>query len=144
MNASSGSDANKTGNLAGMFKDMCRTLLITVDAVSRDNHKAVQNELFHRYLKKVQGINTATTMFEVDMQHAPLLHGCTLRSVVPFRITTPPPFRVPNVEGQHALDHVDATIPLLRRQQELLNILNQQRRLRHRELRNNKITPQTF
>jgi hypothetical protein len=152
------------GNLAGMFKDMCRTLLITVDAVSRENHKAVRNERFHRYLKKVQGINTATTMsmhqwkqgtlFALYAWNAGPIDGtditrsyAALGRSFPFPIdlaTIPPPLRAPNIEGQDALDHVNATIPLLRRQQELLNILNQQRRLRHRELRNNKITPRVF
>jgi len=152
------------GNLAGMFKDMCRTLLITVDAVSRDNHKAIRNERFHRYLKKVQGINTATTMsmhqwkqgtlFALYAWNAGPIDGtditrsyAALGRSFPFPIdlaTMPPPFRVPNTKGQDALDHVDATIPLLRRQQELLVLLNRQRRLRHRELRNNKITPRVF
>jgi hypothetical protein len=34
-------------------------LCIPVDAASRENHKAVRNERFHRYRKKVQRINTA-------------------------------------------------------------------------------------
>jgi hypothetical protein len=44
---------------AGLFKQLFQLLLIPVDAVSRENHKAVRNERFHRYLNKVQRVNTA-------------------------------------------------------------------------------------
>ena len=43
-----------------MFKKTFQeTLLISVHMVARGNHKAIINEGFHRYLKKVQKINSA-------------------------------------------------------------------------------------
>ncbi len=44
---------------AGEFKALFQILRIPVDPVSKENHKAVRNERFHRYLNKVQRINTA-------------------------------------------------------------------------------------
>ena len=44
----------------GMFKNNFQeTLLITVDAVARDNHKGIINEGFHLYFNKVHKINSA-------------------------------------------------------------------------------------
>ena len=45
---------------SGMFKKTFQeTLLIPVHAVARGNHKKIINEWFHRYLNKVQKINSA-------------------------------------------------------------------------------------
>ena len=44
---------------AGEFKGVFNILRIPVDSVSKENHKAVRNERFHRYLNKVQRINSA-------------------------------------------------------------------------------------
>ena len=45
--------------LAGMFKKTFQeTLLILVHEVARVNHKTIINEGFHRYLNKVQKINS--------------------------------------------------------------------------------------
>ena len=42
-----------------MFKKTFQeTLLIPVHAVSRINHRSIINEIFHRYLNKVQNINS--------------------------------------------------------------------------------------
>ena len=46
---------------AGVFKSLFANLLIPVVAVSPENHKAIRNENFHRYLNKVERINTADT-----------------------------------------------------------------------------------
>lgn len=46
---------------AGVFLETFRLLRIPVQAVSRENHKAIRNENFHRYLNKVERINTADT-----------------------------------------------------------------------------------
>jgi hypothetical protein len=43
----------------GAFKQLFQILRIPVDPVSQENHKAIRNEMFHRYLNKVQRINTA-------------------------------------------------------------------------------------
>jgi len=49
------------GVFAGMFVQLFQLLGVPVEAVSRENHKAIRNERFHRYLNKVQRINTADT-----------------------------------------------------------------------------------
>ena len=151
------------GLFAGAFLDMCHTLLIPVDAVSKENHKAVRNERFHRYLNKVQRLNTAAkeslhqwiqgTLFAVYAWNAGPIDGTDIgRSFAalgrdfPFPIDlalNPPPVRLP-IEGNEALDHVDALFPLLCRQQDLLRLLNQERRICHRELRNGKVTNRVF
>jgi hypothetical protein len=151
------------GEFAGIFREMCRTLLIPIDTAAPENHKAVRNERFHRYLNKVQRINTANkdsmhqwkqgTLFALYAWNAAPIDGTDIpRSYValgrafPFPIdlaTDTRPRRIPD-EGQDALDHADASFPLLRRQQELLAICNQERRRRHRELRNDTATPRTF
>jgi hypothetical protein len=41
------------------FLDLFRILQVPVEAVSAENHKAVRNERFHRYLNKVERINSA-------------------------------------------------------------------------------------
>jgi len=42
-----------------MFTQLFELLGIPVEPVAPENHKAVRNERFHRYLNKVQKINTA-------------------------------------------------------------------------------------
>jgi hypothetical protein len=44
-----------------MFTTLFHNLGIPVVSVSRGNHKAVRNERFHRYLNKVEMINTSET-----------------------------------------------------------------------------------
>ena len=43
------------------FKKLFNHLMIPVVAVAKKNHKAVVNERLHRYLNKVQQINSADT-----------------------------------------------------------------------------------
>ena len=48
----------------GMFSEMFKktfqeTLLLPVHVVARGNHRAIRNEVFHRYLNKVQEINSS-------------------------------------------------------------------------------------
>ena len=48
------------GLFSGMFKkNFQQTLIIPVHTVARGNHKTIRNEGFHRYLNKVQNINTS-------------------------------------------------------------------------------------
>jgi hypothetical protein len=47
--------------LCGIFTKTFENLGIHVEVVSRENHKAVCNERFHRYLNRVQQINTTET-----------------------------------------------------------------------------------
>jgi len=120
------------GLFTGNFREMCHTLLVPIDAVSKENHKAVRNECFHWYLNKVQCINTAAkefmhqwkqgTLFTVYAWNAGPIDGTDItRSYAmvgrsfPFPInlaTIPAPIRPPT-EGQDALDHASASFPLL-------------------------------
>jgi hypothetical protein len=45
----------------GIFKSTFEQLRITVDTVSRENHKAIRNEILHRYLNKIKRIKLADT-----------------------------------------------------------------------------------
>ena len=47
-------------------------------------------------------------------------------------------------EGANAADYHDAIHPLIANQRELLRILNEERRQRHRDLKNDSITERTF
>jgi hypothetical protein len=145
-----------------MFKVLFKNLGIPVEAVSKGNHKAIRNERFHRYLNKVKTINTADTdsyvqwkqgvVFAVYGWNAGPIDGTNIpRSVgamgreFPFPIDLERAPRVDNgFEGHNALDYIDAVHPLIKRQQDLLRILNKERRLRHRELKNEGVTERQF
>ena len=47
-------------------------------------------------------------------------------------------------EGQGALEYTESALPLLRRQRTLLQLLNDERRERHRELKNDSLTTRLF
>ena len=139
---------------AGVFLRLFEHLGIPVEAIARENHKAMRNERFHRYLNKVERINSADkdtlfqwkqgALFSIYAWNAGPIDGTDLsRSLVvigrefPFPIDLSPAIpRDAAGEGQQALDHFEAASPLLYKQRELLNVLNAERRLRHRELRN--------
>jgi hypothetical protein len=61
----------------------------------------------------------------------------------PLDTQTRPTF-VNGFEGANAADHHDAIHPLIANQRELLRILNEERRQRHRDLKNDSITERTF
>jgi hypothetical protein len=46
---------------AGILQGMCKLLRIPAEGVAPENHRAIRNERFHRYLNKVESINTADT-----------------------------------------------------------------------------------
>ena len=142
------------GEFAGVFKGLFELLLVPVDPVSRGNHKAVRNERFHRYLNKVQRINTADTgnlfrwkqgvLFGLYAWNAAPIDGTDIsRSSAAINRDFPFPIDLDEAvprsdapEGQQALDHFEAASPLLYKQRQILDILNSERRLRHTELRN--------
>jgi len=147
---------------AGTFLQLFQLLGIPVQAVSRENHKAIRNERFHRYLNKVQRINTADTnsmflwkqgaLFALYAWNAGPVDGTDIaRSTVAMGRDFPFPIDLTTAhshdgmaEGQHALEYFDAAAPLLYKQRDLLNILNAERRLRHTELRNEGIKQIVF
>jgi len=150
------------GVFAGVFKQLFRLLQIPVEPVARENHKAVRNERFHHYLNKVQHINTADMMSLSQWKQGTLfsLYGWNVapidgtdvpRSVAavgrdfPFPINLSPAMASDgSSKGQNALDYLDAASPLLFKQRQLLEILNQEQCQRHTELRNEGIRQRTF
>ncbi len=146
----------------GIFTKTFENLGIHVEVVSRENHKAVRNERFHRYLNRVQRINTAETgsffqwkqgvTFALYGWNAGPIDGTDIpRSVgaigrtFPFPLDTQTrPTFVNGFEGANAADYHDAVHPLIANQRELLRILNEERRQRHRDLKNDSITERTF
>lgn len=146
---------------AGVFKQLFQLLMIPIHQVSRENHKAIRNERFHRYLNKVQRINTADTgslfrwkqgvLFSVYAWNASPIDGTDIsRSLVTISRDFTFPIDIESTvmrggseeTGQDAIDYHDAASPLIYRQRSLLNILNAKRRQRHIDLRNaNKTTP---
>lgn len=102
--------------------------------MSRENHKAIRNERFHRYLNKVQRINTADTgslfrwkqgvIFSVYAWNASPMNGTDIcQSLVAIARDFPFPIDIEstvmrgcNQESHNALDYYDAASPLLYRQ----------------------------
>ena len=146
----------------GIFQKTFENLGIHVEVVSRENHKAVRNERFHRYLNRVQQINTADTgsffqwkqgvTFALYGWNAGPIDGTNIpRSVgaigreFPFPLDTQTrPHIVNGFEGNNAADYHDAIHPLIANQRELLRILNDERRQRHRDLKNDSTTERIF
>ena len=143
------------GLFAVAFKNTFQvTLLIPVHAVSIVNHKAIRNEGFRRYLDKVHNINSADkgslhqrlkgVFFALYAWNAFPVDGTDIAQSLmaigielPFPIDlSPANIREGTSEVKQALDHFEASSPLLFRQRDLFNILVSERRMRHRELRN--------
>ena len=140
---------------AGFFKSVFTQMLIPVIAVSRGNHKAVRNERFHRYLNKVQTINTADSgslhrwvqgiFFAIYAWNADAADGTDIPRCIPaFGREFPFPIDIrpvssaqgSTVGGQQLLDYMTSTFPLYQKQQEIHSLLIAERRRRHRELKN--------
>ena len=150
------------GLFKGVFQATFQQLQMPILPVSPENHKACRNERFHRYLNKVQKINSADTgtleqwkqgtLFAVYNWNAGPIDGTDIpRSVAaigrefPFPIDLVPALpRKGTSEGQQVLDHLDSVSPLLYKQRQLLDILNAERRQRHIELRNEGIKTTIF
>ena len=144
------------------FQQLFRALQVPVQPVAPENHKAIRNERFHRYLNKVQGVNSADTgtleqwkqgtLFAIYAWNAGPIDGTDIpRSVAAIARDFPFPIDLSNAvprhgaaEGQQALDHFEALSPLLYKQRQLLVILNAERRQRHNELRNEGMNTPTF
>jgi hypothetical protein len=140
---------------AGPMREMCQQLAIPFHQVSKENHKAILCERFHRYLNKVQTINSADSqsldqwmmgvMFSLYAWNAAPMDGTNIvKSFAakakefhfPIDLKQPATGYQGTNSSQEALWHVEAVFPLLRLQQEVLTILNKDRREKHRALKN--------
>ncbi len=140
---------------AGFFKQVFTQMLIPVVAVSRENHKAVRNERFHRYLNKVETINTADTgslhkwvqgvFFAIYAWNADAVDGTDIPRCIPaFGREFPFPIDIKpltsaeqsTVGGQQLLEYMNSTFPFMLKQREIFSTLVTERRRRHREYKN--------
>ena len=153
---------DKDGLFASVFQELFRLLKVPIHVAAPGNHKAIRCERFHRYLNKVETINTADkkdltlwkqgVLFACYAWNASPIDGTDIpRSVVaigrdfPFPIDLSPAMARGVVrEGQQALDYCDAASPLLYKQRQILKLVNEERRLRHAELRNDGIKERCF
>jgi hypothetical protein len=80
----------------------------------------------------------------IDRTNIPRSVGAIGRDF-PFSLDTQTrPTFVNGFKGANAADHHDAIHPLIANQREILRILNEERRQRHRDLKNDSITERTF
>ena len=124
--------------------------------VTKGNHKAILSERFHRYLNKVERIHATNCKmvdewikgvhFAVCAWNAGPIDGTNVsRSYAamgqefPFPVDVrldPTPVVGTSALGRASLEHMEAAFPLLRKQQEVLKALVEDRREHHRELQN--------
>lgn len=149
----------------GVLIAMCELLAVPHHVVSKENHKAILNERYHRYLKKVGKIHTADCQslsewkmgaaFACYAWNASPIDGTNIiRSfaavgrefLFPIDIsdTSVVPARLRTSTGDASLQHVEASFPLLLQQRELLSVLNAERRRAHVELKNEGRKTKTF
>jgi hypothetical protein len=155
---------DKGSEFMGLLVKTCDAVGIKYHAVSRENHKAVLVERFHRYLNKVQKIHAMDcetfddwligTIFAIYAWNSAPVDGtdivrsyAALGREFPFPIDTSVTTRQENDNtnyGELTIAHVEGAFPLLFRQRELLKILIRDRREYHRSLRNKDKHPKTF
>ena len=148
----------------GLLTDMCSSMGIAFHMVSPEDHNGILCERFHRYLNKVQKILAADTqsftqfvqgvMFACYAWNASPIDGTNIiRSFAakgrhfPFPIQIkedPNPLRIPPGQGEAAIQHLETNFPLWAKQSMLLQILNEERRERHRALKNDSRKQKTF
>ena len=138
----------------GLVVIMCKTLGVPHMTMSKGSHRAIRNERFHRYLNKTLKITVAdlqsttawwqTVLFATYARNASPIDGTDLiRSAVVIGREFPFPIDLEfgvnptiNQEGQSAIEYAESNLPLLMKQRELLKLINEERRERHRELKN--------
>lgn len=147
----------------GALEAMCKQLAISWHPVSAQNHRAVRVERFFRYLNKAEPITvldaqTVAAWYEgivgaVYAWNASPIDGTVLvRSVVakgreflfPLDVALRGKVILPPEGSQPAMDHVTAAHPLIQQQRKLLQLINDERRLQHRDLRNRFAKTRTF
>jgi hypothetical protein len=136
----------------GVLRQACETLGIQYYVACPEAHNAVLAERFHRYLNKVAKIGVIDhqtyeqwrmdALFACYAWNASPIDGTDIiRSFAaksrtfrfPLDIQTDLEVaRIPQ-EGEAAISHIKTTFPLWFRQKELLRVLNDKRRQRHRE-----------
>ena len=141
---------------AGAMTQMCTSLGIPYHTVAKENHKAILNERFHRYLNKVAKIHQADwesldewamgVFFSLYGWNASPVDGTNItRSVAakgrefnfPIDLAETPPegFQGTN-SAEWLLQHIECVFPLWDKQKHLLRILNEDRKQYHRDLKN--------
>jgi hypothetical protein len=147
----------------GVFINMCTTLGIRYHMVSPDEHNGILCERFHRYLNKVEKIHAADTqshtqwaqgtLFATYAWNASPIDGTNIiRSFAakarvfpfPIEISESATTHIPPGEGEMAINHLETIFPLWAKQNMLLQILQEQRRERHRALKNEGLIQRKF
>ena len=143
-------------NFKGRLIELCESVGIACHTASPGNHRAVLNERFHRCLNKAQKLHAADcqsltewimgTLFALYAWNASPTDGTNIiRSFAakgrefPFPIDLPDSNTAPRehvCKGDQVISHVDAVFPLLRQQQQLLSVLNADRKDCHLSLKN--------
>ena len=152
------------GSFAGFILRLCEILNISTYAVTKENHRAILCERFHRFLNKIERIHAAECQTFEDWimgvlfamyawNSAPVDGTDVIRSVAaigrdfPFPIDLNEEQVVPRDHfntAETALEHLSVAFPMLKRQQELLSMLQEERREYHRELKNASKNMKTF
>ena len=148
----------------GLLISMCTNLGVIFHVVAPEDHNGILCERFHRFLNKVQKIQAADTqsftqfvqgvLFASYAWNAAPIDGTNIfRSFAaksrhfpfPIQITEDlNPLRIPTGQGEAAIQHLETNFPLWAKQSLLLQILNEERRERHREMKNKTRNQKTF
>lgn len=141
---------------AGTVISVCNTLCAPQHVVTKGNHKAILAEQFHRYLNKIQQLHAAECSTVDDWAQgialavyawnsAPVDSTNLQRSwaaigrhfILPVQQANQPTDLPNNLNwGELTMNYVEGAFPLLSKQQELLQILTEERKEHHRNLKN--------
>jgi hypothetical protein len=147
----------------GLLTQMCEAIGLQYYVACPEAHNAILCERFHRYLNKVAKIGVIEhqtyeqwrmdSLFACYAWNASPIDGTdVIRSFAAKARTFKFPLdiqidqevaRIPQ-EGEPALSHIETMFPLWFQQKELLRAINEERRLRHRELANKHKTKRIF
>jgi hypothetical protein len=140
----------------GVLTGFCIELGIRFEVVSAEQHDRILCERFHRYLNKVMRIIGADRKgfdqwkldrdFATYVWNAAPVDGTDIARSIPAKMRT---FRFP-IElqdetviegraipaGEASIQHLETTFPLWYQQKKLLKLLNEERREKHREMKN--------
>ena len=140
----------------GLLTGFCMELGIRFEVVSPEQHDGILCERFHRYLNKVMRIIGADRKgfdqwkldrsFATYAWNAAPVDGTDIARSIPAKMRT---FRFPLelqdetvIEGralpvgEASIQHLETMFPLWYQQKELLKLLNEERREKHREMKN--------
>ena len=147
----------------GVLITMCDQIGIQYYVAAPEAHNAILCECFHRYLNKVEKIGAAdaqsyeqwamNALFAAYAWNGSPVDGTDIiRSFAakartfhfPLDVQTDQEIaRIPQ-QGESTIQHVETMFPLWFRQKELLKLLNEERRTRHRDLANENRRKRTF